>query len=551
MLSLTPLTTHNRTAPTALVRRPDGRQFYLHSRVDPREEAAFLVADVPADPHALVIVAGFGLGYHVEALLARLPPSSRVLVIESAQARLSATAAPRGVDAAWRHDPRLDLLAPHDPGVAPIHIADRMTRAHLRSVRVVPHVGSLPTAPEFYDQLLALLPQQLPAALHQQLDLLDKMLEGDLHNFWANLSSSWNEAPVERLRGRWQGRPVVIVSGGPSLTAQLPLLASLRARALILATSSTVRTLLAHDIRPDLIVSVDPYDLNLAHFVGWDGAGIPLVYYHRFHSGIPRVYTGPMTVFRMRGEPPLPLLADESPAFSRGGTVAFSALQLAHLLGASPVVFVGQDFAFAAGRTHADGALYNERYDEAARPAHFVRVPAVHGGLVDTTPLMHAYLQHMQDYLLQPAMTAAGTRHVNTSPTGASIRGLIAQTLDQALGGSPELADDPRRLMRDALEPHTPPPPDAQRQQLDVWIDALERLLDGSEGLDAGAILDRVAGTALASAEGRGYADLRYVYDAKYRNGRHEASSLFASRLQHHFRQVLDTLRHDRGVLES
>jgi len=538
-------------APSATFRRPDGRDCYLHSRVDPRDEARFLVADVPLQERALYIVLGFGLGYHVEALLHRVPRSSHVVVIEPAGAALSGvTCRPRkGRAPGWTRDARLHVHAHHDATLAATHVADRLTAHHLTAIHVVPHLPSMQTAPPFYETLSRTLPALLPATIQQQLNLLDKMLEGDLRNFWANLSSSWNEASPKALADAWKGRPLVLVSGGPSLTAQIERLAVLRDRALVLATGSTVRTLIDRGITPDLIVSVDPYDLNLAHFVGWDGSGVPLVYYHRIHCGIPRVYTGPMAAFRMHDEPPLPLLdaADPSP-FSRGGTVAFSGLQLAHFLGADPIIFVGQDFAFADGRTHAEGAIYNDRFDPAAPPPDYVGVPGVQGTPVVTSRLLQLYLLHMQDYILQRAPLVA-TAHINTSMSGARIGGTIQATLDAALAPFTPLDAPPRAMLAAALSRRTPPPPQAQTAAIRGWLDELEPIVAEIDALGPDALFDRLAATTLFTVPGRGYADMRYVYEAKYQRGAHEASALFASRLRHHLRQVLDDLRHESAAL--
>lgn len=552
MQPLTAITTSAKDAPTALVRRPDGRQFYLHSRVNPREEAAFLVADLPRQERTLYVVVGFGLGYHVEALLDHIPQSAHVAVVEPADLRLSVEAARvrRGRGLEWMRSDRLHLLAHHDPALAAIHLADRLTSRHLLSVTLVPHQPSMQTSPAYYEALIGQLPQALPAAIQQQLNVLDKMLEGDLRNFWANLSSSWNEAPTRVLRGLWQGKPLVIVSGGPSLTGQLRDLAVLKDRTLILATGSTARTLIADGVTPDLVVSVDPYDLNLAHFVGWDGADIPLVYYHRIHCGIPRVYTGPMCAFRMHDEPPLPLMPDDGrPAFSRGGTVAFSALQLAHLLGANPIVFVGQDFAFAGGRTHADGAIYNESFDGTTPPSDYVHVAGVDGGPVVTSRLMQMYLLHMQDYLLQVETRRPKIMHINTSSTGAMIQGTICRPLVDVLAHFASLSEPARHEIRQALAHHQSPPIAEQAALIADWVTMLAAMPLDDEQVTPEALLDRFAETPMYSVVGRGYSDLRYVYDTKYRRGEHPASALFASRLRHHFRQVLDDLRRESAAL--
>ena len=128
-------------------------------------------------------------------------------------------------------------------------------------------------------------------------------------------------------------------------------------------------------------MSVDPYELNRAHFAGWESSDVPLAYYHRMCRGIVSEYAGPKFWFVMHDEPPIPLRQSrERSPFARGGTVAYSALQIAHYLEADPIIFVGQDFAFRGGHTHAAGALYGQTSTTTRCPRTTSACPVSTGG---------------------------------------------------------------------------------------------------------------------------------------------------------------------------
>ena len=131
-ISIAVLDSKTKGIPTAVFRGAGGGEFYLHSRFDPLEEARFLVKDVPLRERTLYVVLGFGLGYHVKALLQRIPQSSHVIVMEPDSARLSSSLLKiEGSQAgAWMHNSRLHFLSHHDTGVAPFSLADRL--ANLR-----------------------------------------------------------------------------------------------------------------------------------------------------------------------------------------------------------------------------------------------------------------------------------------------------------------------------------------------------------------------------------------------------------------------------------
>jgi len=547
MVSVSLVESKTQGAPTALVRRTDGREFYLHSRYDPLEEARFLVRDIPVRERALYAVLGFGLGYHVKELMQRIPRSSHIVVLEPDQACLSGQMLQHGGSraAAWMHNDRLHFLGQRDPHAAHLYLADTMVRLRLLSFEMVTHIPSTLTAEDFYRALLTGIPRGLPSSFQSHLNSLERMMENDLQNFWANLPHSWDAAPVSCLRGKWSGRPLIIVSAGPSLTAALPILQKAGDRALLLATGSTAGILMARQTRPDLVIAVDPYEANVAHFRGWDHADVPLVYYHRVNRGILSLYSGPRFFFLMRDDPPLPPdNPADKPDFWQGGSVAFSALQLAHYLEANPVIFVGQDFAFAGGHTHAEGSAVDQTYDPSALPKDYFLVPGVRGEPVVTNRMYHSYLLFMQDYLLRYAVSKPAVKHINTSQSGALIQGMECQTLDQALAGLPEPAPVPsQEVIRSALARGRKIPPEAQRLMLQKWCAELGHLLSQvGQARDFGRLFAGFKTTTAYAQAARTYDDICYLYESRYRGGDHQASSAFGNRFGAHLQWVHEQL---------
>ena len=549
MLSISLQPSRVKAAPTALIRRADGREFYLHSRYDPLEEGQFLARDVARQERALYVILGFGLGYHVRAILDHVPVSSHVMVVEPDGACLSAHAS-SGAEhpaAQWILDPRLHFLTLHDPKLAPLHLADRMAALRLLTIKLVTHVPSTLTAEDYYRSIATEIPAHFPTAIQRHLVSLDRMLENDLRSFWSNLSYSWRALPISRLAGAWAGRPLVIVSGGPSLTESLPTLDAVSDRALILATGSTARVLSERGIRPDLVITVDPYAFNLGHFVGWDTSSAPLVYYHRLHHAILPIYAGATCAFVMADEQPLPLTAEPRPPFHRGGTVAFSALQLAHYLQANPIVFVGQDFAFAGGRTHAQGAIYGEIFDETAPPDDYILVPGVDGRPVMTSRIHEAYLLHIQDYLLNFTKRKPEIVHINSSRLGARMRGISYRDLDEVLNPLPPIDPEVRRgcAARFAAPPSVTV--NAQRDAVDQWLLELNALLDRHPASEFVGLFAAFAATSLHAVAARSYQDVQYVYEAKYQAP--SSAEVFGKRFREHLQQVAADLRHVRETL--
>jgi len=68
--------------PSLRVRGEKGRPVTLHSPADPEREAETLARQVSEDDPRPLVVLGLGLGYHLLALLARLPPERPLVVVE-------------------------------------------------------------------------------------------------------------------------------------------------------------------------------------------------------------------------------------------------------------------------------------------------------------------------------------------------------------------------------------------------------------------------------------------------------------------------------------
>jgi hypothetical protein len=529
--------------PTAIVRPLNGPPFYLHSPDDPIAEAHALIKDVARQERALYVVLGFGLGYHVKALLDAIPSSAHVIVIEPEWARFSQVTRQDAHHAAWMSDKRLHFHATRDADIVPIHLVEYLAALKLMSVNLVHHAPSMQTAGDYYQAVATQIPRDLPSAIEGHVRWFDEMLENSLRNFWTNLPDSWRAASIHRLKGRWAKQPLVIVSAGPSLDDALPVLSRLSRNALILATGTTARILEAHQIRPDLLVSVDPYQFNRAHFSGLAASDVPLVYYHRISRGIVSEYAGPKFWFVMHDEPSLPLRPSHDPSpFARGGTVAYSALQLAHYLEADPIVFVGQDLAFPGGRTHAAGAPYGQTVDDTALPDGYFRVPGVDGQPVVTNRTYHGYLTLIEEYLRTVATTRPDVRHVNTSSRGARIAGTEFGDLEPLLRTLPPLPKAPREQIVRTLKRSGSPSRTEERHAMTRWVAELESLSETGT-TDFEELFARFRTTDAYSQASKSYDSVYWVYESRYRNGSSQSRSIFLHRFRDHLKFVVDDLR--------
>jgi hypothetical protein len=546
-LSISVIDSQTKGVPTAIVRRPDGHEFFLHSRENPLEEARLMIRDTPMKERTLYAVLGFGLGYHLRELLEKIPQSSHVAVIEPDFACMSSgllrDGGKRFTD--WMTNSRLHLLVYHEPSAVPMYLADQLAKLRLLALEMITHGPSTLMAESFYRVVLEEIPKQFPDCLQRHLNYLDGMLESSLTNFWSNLPYSWNAAPIKNLAGKWAGRMLIIASAGPSLADAIPVLSRSRGNALLLATGTAARMLTEHHAAPDLTISIDPYEANLSHFSGWDVSELPFVYYHRIHRDILPLCTGPKCFFVMQDEPSIPLIGGgEKVHFWRGGSVAFSALQLAHHLEANPIVFAGQDYAFPGGHTHCAGCINDLAFDIEALPEGYYSVPGTNGTPVLTDRIFHAYLLFMQDYLFKYAQQKPKIRHINTSRVGALIGGMENISLEEVLAsGKAPASKAPRETIISALRQTCRIPQGARRGSLNRWTAELEALL--ARSAQSENFMNRFGdfrSTSVYAQAQQSYDDISYLYETRYQ-GAGDYGSGFRSRFEAHLQSVLQTLR--------
>ncbi|MFH1089957.1 MAG: glycosyltransferase, partial [Pseudomonadota bacterium] len=141
-----------RSGRPALIFQDKNRRVSFHSRVDPEKEAEGLVSHVLVKQDNIIVVLGLGLGYHLRALLKRLPEAACLVVIEAEAGILRAALKYMDLSGLLAH-PGLHLLA----GLTPEETLKRVTALRLKSawrdIIVWGHPPSLRARPEFYGPL--------------------------------------------------------------------------------------------------------------------------------------------------------------------------------------------------------------------------------------------------------------------------------------------------------------------------------------------------------------------------------------------------------------
>ena len=168
-------------------------------------------------------------------------------------------------------------------------------------------------------------------------------------NFLYNCASSKNEIQLSSIKNKLSDCPAFIIGAGPSLTESLEALFKIQSHGIVIATDTSVSPLLAAGIIPDFIVALDYTKNNLNHFkpIFHHLKSIPLIACYSLYYEIVRDYPGPVGWFAT-DNPVLAHFKSESSSTLTNELASGTALgiELANFLGASPIIFIGQDLSY-------------------------------------------------------------------------------------------------------------------------------------------------------------------------------------------------------------
>ena len=276
-----------------------------------------------------------------------------------------------------------------------------------------------------------------------------------------NLPVIGREADAGALDGLFSGRPAVVVGAGPSLDENLPALAELQDRAVIIAADTTLRPLTKGGVRPHILVGVDPGEMNARHLAGVAGVDdIHLVAEGSLNPIAFEAFADRTFVFKVSSHEPWPWLETRGlgcTTLRAWGSVVTSAFDLSLRLGCNPIIFTGLDLAFTGMRPYCRGTIYHEMWQsyvddgqtwDGLMENYFsnqpdVRMPDWQGIETRTTPAMMSF----RNWLLE--QTAATKDRSIVNATGGGILygpGLRHGSLRELLGATVPSEDVRERL---------------------------------------------------------------------------------------------------------
>ena len=411
---------------------------FLHSRYDPRRDAAVQVKR-EIDPAATaVIMLGFGLGYGAEAARARFPDLP-LLVIEPNAEMFRAALSGRDLSRLLSDRGILLHVGGTPEGIAPL--LQSLPLAKPGFLRLRPALESDPAAYRAAEEVVRswLLRRDI------NINTLSRFGRLWVRNLARNMTSFLEFPGVASLAGLFKGIPALVVAGGPSLDGIRGRLSEISRHALVVAVNTVVKPCLEAGVEPDFTVVVDP-QYWASRYLDWTVSTRGAVVVEP--SANPRVFRRRRASYFLcsslfpLGET-LEAAVGVKGKLGAGGSVATSAWDLARLLGADPIYTAGLDLGFPGMRTHCRGVYAEDlwfcgsnRVDpvegSSFRYLHDIGlfpVRSASGSLTPTDRRMLLYKWWFENQL----MIRSDVQSFTISPDSAAIQGMPLAALEEVL----------------------------------------------------------------------------------------------------------------------
>jgi 6-hydroxymethylpterin diphosphokinase MptE-like protein len=389
----------------------------------------------------LLIVLGLGEGHLLDLLEARAP-GTRVLAIEPDLEAARAFRSRRDCTS-WLQSGRLLYLV--DPDYAGADEGWRLfpTNSDAHTLLVNPSIernagaAAVRAARVLKDILFGV---RANAAARRQ--FAPRYLLNSLRNAPAIAAGH----DVRVLTDVYRGVPAVIAAAGPSLDHAIEPLRAAAGRALLISADTALRPLLNAGLAPQLVVALDPSELNGRHFLGLPQCPDTWLVSESALDPSASGQFGERTFwFRVANHQPWPWyhqLGLDVGLLSVWGSVITAAFQVAVLAGCDPIVVVGADLSYTGGQPYCRGTTFEFDWARWAATgvglaeiwtwmtgAATARVADLRGVEAMTTPSLLAF----RDWLV--AHTArSGRRVINATGAGMFFgTGIEQMSLEDAL----------------------------------------------------------------------------------------------------------------------
>ncbi len=302
---------------------------------------------------------------------------------------------------------------------------------------------------------------------------------GLTRNLIKNLPNLVHETPIAEFQNRFAGQTAVVVSAGPSLDRNIETIKKYRDNIVLIVVGTAIKTLYKHGIKPDFLCLIEAYDSS-KQIQGLDLSDIYFVTEPTANNSL-RQFKYKDTFSHIAKNLPInnwwsKLANIDIEEYSSKGTVSYTALNCARILGCSRIIIVGQDLAYVEGQCYSKDSAYKDlvcqynnekkKWEITAKDftsfcnslsnsqneevriktaqkrlenlnASLYYVKGINGDMIPTESVYATFIKPLTEF----TEIYNDRKYINASMIGAQIDGFENLTLEEALNDTQEIED--------------------------------------------------------------------------------------------------------------
>lgn len=298
-------------------------------------------------------------------------------------------------------------------------------------------------------------------------------------NILNNIPNLTKEPPLSAIKDFYKGKIAVVVSAGPTLDRNIETIKKYRDSIVLIVVGTAMKAIAKHNITPDFLCIIETYDSS-KQIAEIDLSDVNFVT-EPFSNKNLRNFKFKQVFSHISSNLPVNsiwsnLIEENNEEYLSKGTVSYTALNTARILGCSKIVMVGQDLAYIEGQCYSKDSAYRDlecrfnkesdkweitakNFEEFAnalsnlpdfekRKAAAIRrlenlnnslyyVKGINGDMIPTESVYAAFIKPLSEF----TEMFNDRKYINTSLVGAQINGFENMSLEDALKDSEQIDD--------------------------------------------------------------------------------------------------------------
>ncbi|RXJ02280.1 DUF115 domain-containing protein [Anaerobacillus alkaliphilus] len=406
---------------------------FVHSSYNPQREAGSFVESFSLNNEDTILIFGLGLGYYLPILRQKFQDKKLIVIEPSLEIFNEALQVQDFTE--YLKDELIVFLVDLPPYIVGTIVDSFINENKIKSL----YIKQL----SFHNRMFAEYIRDVKDNLSKQ--ILSKrgnigteivFSQTWLYNTIKNLKYLGTNPSVGHLKNIFSGKPVIIVSAGPSLEKNVHLLKGAYNKSLIIAVGSSINILEKNGVIPHFIVGVDGSAPEARIFEKVKSTKPIFIYSNIVHHRALDVYKGKQFWMNIACEYPFyNKFYSDVPVFRAGPSVANITLDLVYWLNPSAVILVGQDLAYTGNYRYAKGNIHGDDPEmmaelEVEDTNEFIVVKDIHGDEIYTKSDLLLMKNWFEDYV---GFFNKDEGIYNCTEGGTPIKGIPNISLNYAL----------------------------------------------------------------------------------------------------------------------